>query len=57
MGVVTIKSTMNERAFSIDSEKDLKCFTLILFLRGGIDQSERGQIAFKSVIVTCFISF
>ena len=57
MGVVKIKRTMNERAFSIDSKKDLKCFTLILFLRGGIDQSERGQIAFKSVIVTCFISF
>ena len=56
-GVVKIRRTMNERALSVDSEKDLTVLTLILFLWGGMDQSERDQITFKSVIVICFLSF
>ena len=41
-GVVKIRCTMNERALSIDSEKDLTGG----ILRGGMDQSERDQTVF-----------
>ena len=37
---------MNERALSIDSEKDLRIITLILFLKEEMDQSEKDHIIY-----------
>ena len=51
---VKIRYTINESALSIDGEKDL---AVLYFLRGGMDQSEKDQITFKSVIVIFFLSF
>ena len=40
--------------FQLIVKKDL---AVLYFLRGGIDQSEKDQITFKSIIVIFFLSF